>query len=233
MLPSPPSESPEPSPAPSFRRVRGGDAAARMALDAKRRQIESEKTAKEKARGEQRQAAGREALMQFFASKGGLDVSPGRKKRTPTKPTVVGKELLLNRRRGGDSCPSPARQSAEKKRDEETKWIAKQAAEAAANAKRAAEEAAAAAQLAEDLAAAAAEAEEKEKETPTTPTPTKKSTSTRVEPPLPRVATYDVEKEREARALAAAERATKDAADAQDAVDRHQERRRGAGLCAR
>ena len=62
-LPSPPGLSG--SPADGGR----GDPAARMAMDARKRQIEAVRAEMARAYGERRRAAGKEALMRFFASK--------------------------------------------------------------------------------------------------------------------------------------------------------------------
>ena len=62
-LPSPPGLSG--SPADGSR----GDPAARMAMDARKRQIEAVRAEEARAYGERRRAAGKEALMRFFASK--------------------------------------------------------------------------------------------------------------------------------------------------------------------
>ena len=61
-LPSPPGLSGSPAES-------RGDPAARMAMDARKRQIEAVRADEARAYGERRRAAGKEALMRFFASK--------------------------------------------------------------------------------------------------------------------------------------------------------------------
>ena len=85
-----------------------GDPAARMAMDARKRQIEAVRAEEARAYGERRRAAGKEALMRFFASKKAEGGDPG-----PTVKTSTGvrKPLRLKSPNGAASVrpasPSP------------------------------------------------------------------------------------------------------------------------------
>ncbi len=85
-----------------------GDPAARMAMDARKRQIEAVRAEEARAYGERRRAAGKEALMRFFASKKAEGADPG-----PTVKTSTGvrKPLRLKSPNGAASVrpasPSP------------------------------------------------------------------------------------------------------------------------------
>ena len=89
-----------------------GDPAARMAMDARKRQIEAVRAEEARAYGERRRAAGKEALMRFFASKKAEGGDPG-----PTVKTSTGvrKPLRLKSPNGpasvrpaSPSSPGPA-----------------------------------------------------------------------------------------------------------------------------
>ena len=89
-----------------------GDPAARMAMDARKRQIEAVRAEEARAYGERRRAAGKEALMRFFASKKAEGGDPG-----PTVKTSTGvrKPLKLKSPNGAasvrpasPSSPGPA-----------------------------------------------------------------------------------------------------------------------------
>lgn len=84
-LPSPPVKTPG---------VRGGDVAARMVLDARKRQIEQVRAEEARAFGERRRAAGKEALMRFFASKKEAAAASPTKRPSPTN-TGVRRPLKL------------------------------------------------------------------------------------------------------------------------------------------
>ena len=83
-LPSPPVKTPG----------RGGDVAARMVLDARKRQIEQVRAEEARAFGERRRAAGKEALMRFFASKKEAATASPTKRPSPTN-TGVRRPLKL------------------------------------------------------------------------------------------------------------------------------------------
>ena len=85
-LPSPPVKTPG--------GVRGGDVAARMVLDARKRQIEQVRAEEARAFGERRRAAGKEALMRFFASKKEAATASPTKRPSPTN-TGVRRPLKL------------------------------------------------------------------------------------------------------------------------------------------
>jgi hypothetical protein len=84
-LPSPPVKTPG---------VRGGDVAARMVLDARKRHIEQVRAEEARAFGERRRAAGKEALMRFFASKKEAAAASPTKRPSPTN-TGVRRPLKL------------------------------------------------------------------------------------------------------------------------------------------
>ena len=98
-LPSPPVKTPG---------VRGGDVAARMVLDARKRHIEQVRAEEARAFGERRRAAGKEALMRFFASKKEAATASPTKRPSPTN-TGVRRPLKLKSPNGpmGPTVASP------------------------------------------------------------------------------------------------------------------------------
>jgi hypothetical protein len=103
-LPSPPVKTPG----------RGGDVAARMVLDARKRQIEQVRAEEARAFGERRRAAGKEALMRFFASKKEAATASPTKRPSPTN-TGVRRPLKLKSPNGpmGPTVASPVSASME------------------------------------------------------------------------------------------------------------------------